>query len=110
MFWLTFLLQIFSQLCFSLEDNIKIDRLHLAAASISGLIRDDFYWPLSWMVEVKIAIISDGIWTASGGRGSGEHILENICWQYISEILTHNYPSIFSMNLWAISKLSLKLS
>ena len=37
MFWWTFLLQIFCQLCFGLKDFIKIVRLILAAVSINGL-------------------------------------------------------------------------
>ena len=37
MFSRTFLRQIFSQLCFSLEDFIKSVRLYLAAVSINGL-------------------------------------------------------------------------
>ena len=39
MFCLTFLLQIFSQLCSCLQTNIKIVRLLLAAVSITGLIK-----------------------------------------------------------------------
>ena len=39
MFWSTFLLQIFCQLCFSLKDFIKIVRLLLVAVSINGLIQ-----------------------------------------------------------------------
>ena len=43
MFWLTFLHQIFSWLCFCWQNMIKIVRLLLAAASIKGLIATLIY-------------------------------------------------------------------